>query len=1140
MGQRSARERRARIGVFTANAAVALALAPAVCAAAAFTGRAGVGIAIVGLLACYAYDLGEMRHSTLGTFALTCGVLAVTLFVQAATMTSQTWWALLLAVDLFALAVLMFLWGFLQHAWFYKEGAGWLRLAESLLFACGPTVATTVGAWGGAAAFGSDWLALSCCVCGTVAHFAMSHPMPTAFPPRASREQAATLSVLPRGVGALHAAQLFLLPTLVYCALYSPTLMQFDRACDVGMLLAVPALASFACRARQPLWWSGISDAAAQPLLTGVGALGVLAATVFVEYRVIMPTWASVLTVPRPAADVLLANTLVLTLLAFAVLHAGFSRLFAQGCLALASAGLVPLLDLPWALLLVLPAVLYCAVEFAVGRELKHYAACVVGGIGLAVWFGWRSFAFLTFHFQGTHLEGGPLSRGLSLGTLSMLLVAVASVGMLSPVLTMSAGSANHSRGRRHSDLVGSSRVSSAGKPVANRLVSGATRALLGSLLVVQACGLLMIEGTLYGAPVPSPEPDAPPMYRWWLVLATSAFGLFLVWRLFSWGYVGRVATFAVAVLNVAKLALLNPVWHVHHNRHHGDLGEFGAAWGEHWGIPVPPAAFALAAALVSPLLVTPWARTPRRASTSSMNDWLKPVLYVVIVGRFLLWGRRRVLRSALRVLLSRYVSNELTWGVTMLLFSSTMAVAWRRAMPGHAASLRWSAVAVCTSVIFLVVQPSATDTSGRGVAAGGMSMGRWLLFLALALPLPLLLTLGGADGARPVAATLRARLGGAHAARRHVPAHVHTLRVAGLSVSAALAVGIAAMAHLPRFATHRVASTSQHAIDEWVAQADAGMAMFMPLIYAAAAFNAALVASVAVLTPTAARVAARRQQSASAASAVGVSAHVLLVRLAPQAYAALVVMLPSIMIAQHAAYSGAHSSLQEREATTVLLACFAAMHSIVALAARVGVVKEPRGAPGSSWVVTAGNISAAHAYVLAVVTNAFLLNGSVLGAVGLCPLLLLWHPHAARGGKRDALSSYWAVVTGLSATLLAATACHIFAWGPAVAHGLLAPPVDAVGVSAAFGLASTTFGPWKNALLMLSCVPLHAVVVRYLAVPTPSAARGIAAWAPPCLVALVWGDIVPLRLCGALGLVGGAAVFYVARRRRRAGQRAL
>ena len=273
---------RYRPGPWKHNSRVALALIPSIVVVVSDGGRLMMGTLVVGLMVVYILDVLKMAEAAL--ISLWCTLVGVYL-------------AMLVATDLFtparsplaSIALLLSnclclflagLWATLQFRWVQTGFPGVALACERALFAAIPPVCGAIFAWTAIASVGAGHAPFYAAAAFAWLYKTFSFPTPSSFrgPPRDARSSTGVSAgvdalVLGAGEAAAHCAVTCFAPACAYAAAHSPAMdpsylfakshanvgavaNAFEHACSVALLLSFPVLFLCVYAERGALWWA--------------------------------------------------------------------------------------------------------------------------------------------------------------------------------------------------------------------------------------------------------------------------------------------------------------------------------------------------------------------------------------------------------------------------------------------------------------------------------------------------------------------------------------------------------------------------------------------------------------------------------------------------------------------------------------------------------------------------------------------------------------------------------------------------------------------------------------------------------------------------------------------------------------------
>lgn len=307
---------------------------------------------------------------------------------------------------------------------------------------------------------------------------------------------------------------LLIAPAAVYSAIHASAQPEWVHFWSLLLLLSGPLL--FATILQKGMWWVG-ADAATDALrrLVLLASLAVFLAGI--EGRVVFYSFGQYIRLAAPwsyvAITIATYGVAALVLLHFsgALGDEAAGALLGPVLMISASVGSLAAGIPMW----VLPAPLLSAAGLAMyyeTRTLRDYLLFTAGALVTGGWLVWQHFWFLDVVLDGMHLR-----------TLCVLLLVAAGPAFLLPGLV-------HVRGGR---------------------------ALVSPLLLIQAGLLCVLEEHLYAGDHASVTYNVHPMLPAYMVVATSALGLFMARRLLTDRVIGDVAAYALQCVYGAKLAML-------------------------------------------------------------------------------------------------------------------------------------------------------------------------------------------------------------------------------------------------------------------------------------------------------------------------------------------------------------------------------------------------------------------------------------------------------------------------------------------------------------------------------------------------------------------------------------------------------
>lgn len=281
---------RYRPGPWKHNSRVALALIPSIVVVVSDGGRLMMGTLVVGLMVVYILDVLKMAEAAL--ISLWCTLVGVYL-------------AMLVATDLFtparsplaSIALLISnclclflagLWATLQFRWVQTGFPGVALACERALFAAIPPVCGAICAWTAIASVGAGHAPFYAAAAFAWLYKTFSFPTPSSFRGPPSRPRSADTGrdagvstgrdalVLGAGEAAAHCAMTCFAPACAYAAAHSPAMdprylfglgshsstnlvhvaNAFEHACSVALLLSFPVLFLCVYAERGALWWA--------------------------------------------------------------------------------------------------------------------------------------------------------------------------------------------------------------------------------------------------------------------------------------------------------------------------------------------------------------------------------------------------------------------------------------------------------------------------------------------------------------------------------------------------------------------------------------------------------------------------------------------------------------------------------------------------------------------------------------------------------------------------------------------------------------------------------------------------------------------------------------------------------------------
>uniref|UniRef100_A0A7S0I968 No exine formation 1 n=1 Tax=Micromonas pusilla TaxID=38833 RepID=A0A7S0I968_MICPS len=537
---------RYRPGPWKHNSRVALALIPSIVVVVSDGGRLMMGTLVVGLMVVYILDVLKMAEAAL--ISLWCTLVGVYL-------------AMLVATDLFtparsplaSIALLLSnclclflagLWATLQFRWVQTGFPGVALACERALFAAIPPVCGAICAWTAIASVGAGLAPFYAAAAFAWLYKTFSFPTPSSFrgPPRDARSSTgvsadANALVLGAGEAAAHCALTCFAPACSYAAAHSPAMdpsylfakshtnvgavaNAFEHACVVALLLSFPVLFLCVYAERGALWWAtgeprGVDSSRGETTRAVVAAVALVLFTGGLEGVVLFRGFGEYVRLPGVPGVVAVTAAVYGGLLATAAALSGSvgskngvpseiyqAALVTAGCAAALATGAPPWM-LPFAAIGSIGASRFYLRGGAV--DLAMFA----GGVGACgAW-------FLHSNFWGLDVD----IDGLPLAELCRLLFLSLCASALAPGLA---------RFNVHPSS-------------------------LGLLVCLHAMVFARCEDALHSEALE----DGEPMYPAYLVLATSALGVWLAGSLERTGKVTAATAWMARCVYVGKLALV-------------------------------------------------------------------------------------------------------------------------------------------------------------------------------------------------------------------------------------------------------------------------------------------------------------------------------------------------------------------------------------------------------------------------------------------------------------------------------------------------------------------------------------------------------------------------------------------------------
>ena len=538
---------RYRPGPWKHNSRVALALIPSIVVVVSDGGRLMMGTLVVGLMVVYILDVLKMAEAAL--ISLWCTLVGVYL-------------AMLVATDLFtparsplaSIALLLSnclclflagLWATLQFRWVQTGFPGVALACERALFAAIPPVCGAIFAWTAIASVGAGHAPFYAAAAFAWLYKTFSFPTPSSFrgPPRDARVSTGVSTgvdalVLGAGEAAAHCAVTCFAPACAYAAAHSPAMdpsylfakshanvgavaNAFEHACSVALLLSFPVLFLCVYAERGALWWatgesrSGVDSSRGESTRAVVAAVALVLFTGGLEGVVLFRGFGEYVRLPGVPGVVAVTAAVYGGLLAAVAALSGSvgskngvpseiyqAALVTAGCAAALATGAPPWM-LPFAAIGSIGASRFYLRGGAV--DLVMFA----GGVGACgAW-------FLHSNFWGLDVD----IDGLPLAELCRLLFLSLCASALAPGLA---------RFNVHPSS-------------------------LGLLVCLHAMVFARCEDALHSEALE----DGEPMYPAYLVLATSALGVWLAGSLERTGKVTAATAWMARCVYVGKLALV-------------------------------------------------------------------------------------------------------------------------------------------------------------------------------------------------------------------------------------------------------------------------------------------------------------------------------------------------------------------------------------------------------------------------------------------------------------------------------------------------------------------------------------------------------------------------------------------------------
>ena len=538
---------RYRPGPWKHNSRVALALIPSIVVVVSDGGRLMMGTLVVGLMVVYILDVLKMAEAAL--ISLWCTLVGVYL-------------AMLVATDLFtparsplaSIALLLSnclclflagLWATLQFRWVQTGFPGVALACERALFAAIPPVCGAIFAWTAIASVGAGHAPFYAAAAFAWLYKTFSFPTPSSFrgPPRDARSSTGVSAgvdalVLGAGEAAAHCAVTCFAPACAYAAAHSPAMdpsylfakshanvgavaNAFEHACSVALLLSFPVLFLCVYAERGALWWatgesrSVVESSRGEPTRAVVAAVALVLFTGGLEGVVLFRGFGEYVRLPGVPGVVAVTAAVYGGLLAAVAALSGSvgskngvpseiyqAALVTAGCAAALATGAPPWM-LPFAAIGSIGASRFYLRGGAV--DLAMFA----GGVGACgAW-------FLHSNFWGLDVD----IDGLPLAELCRLLFLSLCASALAPGLA---------RFNVHPSS-------------------------LGLLVCLHAMVFARCEDALHSEALE----DGEPMYPAYLVLATSALGVWLAGSLERTGKVTAATAWMARCVYVGKLALV-------------------------------------------------------------------------------------------------------------------------------------------------------------------------------------------------------------------------------------------------------------------------------------------------------------------------------------------------------------------------------------------------------------------------------------------------------------------------------------------------------------------------------------------------------------------------------------------------------
>ena len=538
---------RYRPGPWKHNSRVALALIPSIVVVVSDGGRLMMGTLVVGLMVVYILDVLKMAEAAL--ISLWCTLVGVYL-------------AMLVATDLFtparsplaSIALLLSnclclflagLWATLQFRWVQTGFPGVALACERALFAAIPPVCGAIFAWTAIASVGAGHAPFYAAAAFAWLYKTFSFPTPSSFrgPPRDARSSTgvsagADALVLGAGEAAAHCAVTCFAPACAYAAAHSPAMdpsylfakshanvgavaNAFEHACSVALLLSFPVLFLCVYAERGALWWAtgesrgGVESSRGESTRAVVAAVALVLFTGGLEGVVLFRGFGEYVRLPGVPGVVAVTAAVYGGLLAAVAALSGSvgskngvpseiyqAALVTAGCAAALATGAPPWM-LPFAAIGSIGASRFYLRGGAV--DLAMFAG------GVAACGAW----FLHSNFWGLDVD----IDGLPLAELCRLLFLSLCASALAPGLA---------RFNVHPSS-------------------------LGLLVCLHAMVFARCEDALHSEALE----DGEPMYPAYLVLATSALGVWLAGSLERTGKVTAATAWMARCVYVGKLALV-------------------------------------------------------------------------------------------------------------------------------------------------------------------------------------------------------------------------------------------------------------------------------------------------------------------------------------------------------------------------------------------------------------------------------------------------------------------------------------------------------------------------------------------------------------------------------------------------------